>query len=323
MRWLTRIWASLSPAERQRTRSAAGLLVTVIAGVAMRRLLATAVVATSASVLTLSLAGSAPQPKTPGPAPILQPWLYKAGRFHVERVSVPCVGAKVDLRVPPTGVGHTVEGSWEAGLSVFRQHYAPHFMVGRDRAGVVRIVQFCPLGEMAAALQNRAGGVETNRWARAQIEFATSSRPTPWHLDAGVEAAAAALLEELRRVAGIPLSRPFPDSLGAGTVASYGYSRRYAGKWGRVGGWYNHAEVPENAHWDMGAFSWTRLFGLAQQLAPLIAPGHEKPGYYTWVRWRLGHSEYRGRARDPRVRPGVPERIPAAWWRRLEARVAA
>lgn len=36
--------------------------------------------------------------------------------------------------------------------------------------------------------------------------------------------------------------------------------------------------------------------------------------FWTWARWYLGHGEYKGHARDPRLRPNVPRRIPATWW---------
>ena len=246
------------------------IAVSVVASLALRRLLAAATIAGSGFVAGTVLA---PPERGERVVPIKQAWLTKAGGFRVERVRVPCPGVRVDLSRPPVGVGHTVEGSFESGLAVFRRHYAPHFLVGRDRAGRVRILQFCPLGELAAALQNLAGGVETNRWARAQIELAGFSKTHPWQPDAGVMRAYAALLLELRRVAGIPLVRPFPDRIGE-RAASYAYARRRAGKWGRVAGWYNHAEVPENAHWDAGSLRWSRLFALAEQLSPVLNRGH-------------------------------------------------
>lgn len=40
--------------------------------------------------------------------------------------------------------------------------------------------------------------------------------------------------------------------------------------------------------------------------------------FFTWARWYLGRSEFKGHAREPGLRPDVPRRIPAAWWKRLK-----
>src|SRR6187401_3138301 len=95
-------------------------------------------------------------------------WLTKAGNYPVERMEMPHLPGTVDLTKPRAGVMHTTEGSFDSALSVFRVHYAPHFMVGTDAKGRCRIVQMIALGNMAAALLNAAGGVDTNTWAYAQ-----------------------------------------------------------------------------------------------------------------------------------------------------------
>lgn len=265
---------------RKLPRWARDALIAAIAAAAPLVLRRLGLVITMASIASVSAYAGANLVDNPSAgsqqasAPIRQAWLSKAGPFPVERVRVPCPGLPVDRSRPATGVGHTVEGSFESGLAVFRQHFAPHFLVGRDRAGVVRILQFCPLGEISAALENHAGGVETNRWARAQVEVAARSSASLWELDPGVMRAYAALVYQLRDSAGIPLARPFLDTLGPGVAASYGYARRSAGKWGRVAGWFNHGEVPENRHWDMGAFRWSRLLALAESFAPVVNDGH-------------------------------------------------
>jgi hypothetical protein len=42
--------------------------------------------------------------------------------------------------------------------------------------------------------------------------------------------------------------------------------------------------------------------------------------YWEWARWTLGHGEFRGRQRDPAVRPAsAPARIPPWTWRRAAA----
>jgi hypothetical protein len=157
-------------------------------------------------------------------------------------------------------------------LRTFRRHYAPNFLVGRDDAGRIRIFQFVALGAAGGTMRNLDGGVETNAWARAQVELAARSKEGLWTADPGLMAAFEALLVELRDVAGIPLARPFVD----------GYSedacriRRASGKWGTTAGWFNHGEVPENNHWDMGGFRWTLALAGARRQAALVG-AHAAP----------------------------------------------
>ena len=64
----------------------------------------------------------------------LIPWLTRAGSFDVEHVGgIPHFNESVTLGAPRAGVLHTTEGATiEGAMSVFRSHYAPHFVVGRD-----------------------------------------------------------------------------------------------------------------------------------------------------------------------------------------------
>jgi hypothetical protein len=200
------------------------------------------------------------------PAPVRARWLASAGPYRVEHLAAARTHVSVDLRRPAAGVGHTTECSFECALRVFRRRYAPTFLVGRDRLGRVRIVQFLPLGEAAATMRNLPGGVETNGWARAQIEVAARSHAYQWQPDAAVMRAFSALLLTLRDAAGIPLARPYVDAFSSAADAW----RRRDGKWGRVGGWFNHGEVPENNHWDMGGFRWRVALAEARREAQLV-----------------------------------------------------
>lgn len=198
--------------------------------------------------------------------------LTSAGRYRVEQASCPSTGP-ADLARPRTGVLHTTEGSFESAYNEFKQRYAPHFLVGKDKTGKVRIVQFVSLGNWASALENHSGGVETNRWAVAQIEVVGYSKTKPYQFDSETFDALASLVAELHTVAGIPLSRPFPDAMPSGVWATESFVRRHAGKWGKVAGWYGHIEVPENSHWDPGAYKWSELLAAAKaKLAPTPAP---------------------------------------------------
>jgi hypothetical protein len=241
----------------------------------------------------------------------------------IEHIPCPNPGGHVVESAPPTGVVHTVEGSLESGLGVFRRRYAPHFVLDGEQ-----IIQLVPLGTMAAALENRPGGVETNSITRAQIEVAGHSSEKPWCCDKATGEALAELLATLAEAAGIPLSRPFEDKMPAKPWATTSFARRSAGKWGHVAGWYGHVEVPENEHWDPGAFEWTKTIERAKALAgPERAildaiPAPESPPtpipdwYWPWLNWILGEGDFKSvgaRSRDDRP-ADAPTKIPHWAW---------
>ncbi|HEY3181763.1 MAG TPA: hypothetical protein VGJ77_02920 [Gaiellaceae bacterium] len=207
-----------------------------------------------------------PRRAAPAPPPIRTRWLAHVGTYRVERAPAARSHFAVDLARPAAGIGHTTECSFECALRVFRRHYAPNFLVGRDRLGRIRIVQLVPLGEAAATLRNFPGGVETNAWARAQIELVAHSHRYQWQADPAVMRAFSALLLALRDAAGIPLARPYVDAY-TETAASW---RRRDGRWGRTPGWFNHGEIPENDHWDMGGFRWRVALAGARRDAALV-----------------------------------------------------
>lgn len=251
-------------------------------------------------------------------------WLTKTvGGRTIEHIPCPNPGGTVDEAAPATGVIHTVEGSLDSGLGVFRQHFAPHFVLDGER-----VIQLVPLGTMAAALENRPGGVETNSITRAQIEVAGHSSEDPWECDEATGEALADLMATLADAAEIPLERPFEDKMPAKPWATTKFVRRGAGKWGHVAGWYGHVEVPENEHWDPGAFEWSKTIARAKALAGggrSTLDAHPKPGkaptplpdwYWTWLAWLLGEGDFK--AFGPRSaghRPAdAPEKIPAWAW---------
>lgn len=190
-------------------------------------------------------------------------WLTQIGDYKVERIDVPHTLVRCDATKPPAGVGHTTEGGWSGSLGVFKQHFAPNFMIGRNDSGKVTIAQMVPIGFMAAALNNEEGGKETNRWARVQFELVGFSSLEDWLPGDEVQHALAQFFKSMKANAGIPMSRPFPDSLESRTWATETNPRRISGKWGNTPGWFNHLEVPENDHWDMGAFQWREVFAQA------------------------------------------------------------
>jgi hypothetical protein len=265
-------------------------------------------------------------------------YLTSVGKYPVEKLPCPGTDQRVDTSAPAAGVLHTTEGSFESSLAVFRAHYAPHFLVGKDKSGKVRIVQLLPLGEMAAALEHPAGYPESNRVARAQIELVGYSKQESWYPEPDVADALASLIASLQVHAGIPLSRPFPDGMPREILASRSFSRRSAGKWGKVAGWYGHVEIPGNSHWDPGNLEWTKLLGAAratltptprpvpvpvEEPAPNPEPKNDTPftnpdryagldPMWAWFKWKDDGA-------DQDTRPAqVPVRVPAAWWVRYK-----
>lgn len=236
----------------------------------------------------------------------MQEWLTQAERYPIERIQCPHPNEPIDMSKPPMGVLHTTEGGWDGSMSVFRKSSAPHFMVGRDRVGKVRLAQLVPLGKLACALENDPGGIETNRWVRAQVELVGYSKQTPWKPDPKVADALGALMRTLLEVCQIPLSRPFGDATPSGTWATESNSHRRSGVFGSKPGWYGHIDLPENCHWDPGALQWSSLF--ARREVPL----EKRVEFQAWARWHLS-----GRKTQ---RPAcVPKEIPPTWWNKLKA----
>lgn len=261
------------------------------------------------------------------------------GGRKIEHMPCPHPGEPVETGAPAVGVLHTIEGSLGSGLSVFQQHFAPHFALdGR------RIVQMIPLGMIGLACENHAGGVETNRIMRAQIEVAGKSQQKPWLPDAQMTEVLADLMATLHHAAQIPLTRPFPDKMPPLPWAKFEFSRRRAGKWGKTAGWFGHVEVPENQHWDPGALQWNKVLRRARTIAgengaALTAKRQARSAtpprpipkwYWVWLSWRLGEGKFkRFGPHNMAHRPELPfggkdqEPIPPWAWRRAAAFTAA
>jgi hypothetical protein len=192
-------------------------------------------------------------------------WLDKALKVPVERVAVSYLTHHVNLTKPPVGVMHTTEVSFDAALKEFKTKFAPHFLVGKGR-----IIQFAPLGIMSHALEHKKGTVETNRWARVQIEIAAKSQLALWRPEDVTFDTLASLVAVLEDAAKIPMTRLWPDLLDKKVVwAKESNPRRTQNVWGHKAGWFGHIEVPGNSHWDPGSLNYTALFARARALKSL------------------------------------------------------
>jgi hypothetical protein len=194
-------------------------------------------------------------------------WVKRIGELRVERIDgVLRTGSPVDLSKPPVCVLHTTQTSWDNAIARFRRELTtPTFQIAPSRIG-----QLVPLGEASAGLENPKGGVETNLWARVQIEmvFSVTDPPHrhPWVPDQGLLDVLAAVMKMLHEDCEIPLERPFPEQAALeGVLASPDFVLRHSGKWGHAAGYWGHVEIPENKHWDPGNIDYKALFERAGQ----------------------------------------------------------
>ena len=131
----------------------------------------------------------------------IRPWLDRAGSFVVEHV--PCdthFHQLADLHAPPAGVGHTTEGpTLESALGIFKQHYAPQFLLGKDKSGKIRILQLVAVGMIGAALEQH------NALALVQVEVVGFSQERLWRPDEETAEAFASLMAACKAEYGIPL----------------------------------------------------------------------------------------------------------------------
>lgn len=226
----------------------------------------------------------------------MKSWLSKAGPYRIEKIPCPHPNLNIDMSAPPTGVPHTTEGGWDSAMSVFRQHFAPHFLVGSGR-----LAQLVPLGKMGTSLEHPSGMPETNRIARVQIEIVGFSKETPWLPDPKTTDVLAELMALLKDEADIPLVHPFPEKMPRLPWATEAFPRRHAGKWGHVPGWYGHVEVPGNSHWDCGALRWSALLSAAKKKAEPVKPPKPKEPRWSYLVVEESGKETPGKTKTPRV----------------------
>jgi hypothetical protein len=187
----------------------------------------------------------------------VKPTLLKAGRFPITQRPCPHLGAHVVTTAPRAAVLHTTEGSWSSSLGEFKKKWAPHFLLGlNDATKNVEISQLVPIGFIGASLEAH------NDHAIVQIEMIGFSKEQPWLPNPETVDALASLMLVIRDSYGVPLSRPYAD----GNFGRYGYHNGHRDKFGKVAGWFGHADVPDNAHWDPGNLEFSKVFARALAL---------------------------------------------------------
>jgi hypothetical protein len=90
--------------------------------------------------------------------------ITKALSFDVLQLPCPHYPGMANLSSARTGILHTTEGHWDDAMDVFREHYAPHFLVGM-KGGKGTIAQLLEIGVTGMACRGH------NAAALVQVEF--------------------------------------------------------------------------------------------------------------------------------------------------------
>jgi len=176
---------------------------------------------------------------------------------------------KVDLSKPKKAVLHTTEGftlpAYTSG--------APTIDVGPRLKGQRPILrQLIPFGWMATAMQNDAGGVETNRNALVQIEQVGFTSREVWLPNKEMVVIVASLADFFEKEFGIPQKYPYdPRDVATGVWATESNPWRRAAKFNTVAGWHAHIAVPENDHWDCGGEDISEILGMKPTVQKVTA----------------------------------------------------
>jgi hypothetical protein len=155
---------------------------------------------------------------------------------------------------------HTTEGSTiEGAISALdRQNSWPQFMAC-PRTG--RRIQAIDSSLAGKALSNKSGGVETNRENTIQIEIVGFAHQSQDWSDEWYDWLAE-ILEPIMDHHGIGKYGPTFYGQGAGFVLATANARQRMSfdQWNEFGGVCGHQHVPENDHWDPGAFRLDKFF---------------------------------------------------------------
>jgi hypothetical protein len=127
------------------------------------------------------------------------------------------------------------------------------------------LVQILPANVAGRGLVNLSGGVQTNRQGRVNLQVEVIGRASrPWTqdiTDAGRRALAK--LIAFADLWGIPRTHPNGDQ---GPIDKYAPTNRSVTGWNGPGGYFCHAQVPENTHWDHGAVKFSDLWAIADAI---------------------------------------------------------
>lgn len=166
---------------------------------------------------------------------------------------------------PPKGLLHTTEGSTYPGVSLYHGTQ-PHFTCDVKKR---RLYQHIPINRAAMALENHAGGVQTNRDGVIQIEnvaFTFGGKPgSVANWTKGDVEFIAGLMRWIETNAGVPRQ--------AGV--SFSHPVRMTGpQWDGYSGWCGHVHCPENSHVDGTGMPIAALLGAGGVILPSKPADH-------------------------------------------------
>lgn len=178
---------------------------------------------------------------------------------------------------------HTTEGGPDyrpSRSSYFGHAFWPHATAARVD-GIARIVQHLPISRAARAMENDAGGVETNRAHAVQLEIG-------WWADRigdlpdDIAAVAGDWVTWVAGQIGCRLAGPrfYGRDAGWQLTLESAPQRFTADAWRAFDGVCGHQHVPENVHWDPGALDLAQLAGSS----PAPSEEEEMLVYPTWGR---------------------------------------
>jgi hypothetical protein len=156
-------------------------------------------------------------------------------------------GAKFVLHTTEGGLGAFSPGQG----NYYGNPYWPNYTLA-VRAGRWVIYQHIPANWGGAALENHAGGVETNR-ACTQVEIATRATDVT-HLPGEALDTLAHLVAWEHQVRGLPLRSAVSWVAYPASYGPLAHQRLSGAGWNSYAGILGHQHVPENAHGDPGAF---------------------------------------------------------------------
>lgn len=187
----------------------------------------------------------------------------------VTRLDATQDGGAQDVSYPPRLVLHATEGGGTVqALAAFYAHstYWPHFTADIDNRV---LAQHIPLSRAGRALSH-TDATETNRAHCIQVEIIGRAIDAPHWIPAAVDWLGRALKPGLDEL-GIKRVAPAFVANGAGLHAP---QRMSDDAWAGFNGVCGHEHVPQNDHWDPGAFQIARFLAATQpaQEVDVITP---------------------------------------------------
>lgn len=177
---------------------------------------------------------------------------------------------------PKKVVWHTVEAPYTVKASdmaayMNRVGYSVH-LCWNPVTG--EIVQMIPANKAGRGLENRSGGVQTNRGGSVVIQIEVVGKASTPFTDTACK--------NLDKIMDWLRSWGIPDVWPAGNPggsSSYGpNNQRTASNWSNSGH-FGHSQVPENSHWDPGKIDTKKILSAGTKAEPKLIP---KPsGGYT------------------------------------------